>query len=394
MIHRDDVVALLAVGARRGLLHVLNGTLRRNDVRDFEERRLQNRVDAPAKAQLLRDLRRVYYVKVNLVLGDVFFHSCGQLGTQFGQAPRAIQEKTAAFFEFLYHVVALEVGRVVAGDEVGRADVVRRLDGRLAEAQVRDRQAAGLLRVVGEIALHKEVGLVADDLDRIFVCADGAVRAKAPELARAGARLRGVRRVFCLKREVRNVVYDANGKALFRGARAHILEDRNDVGRRGVFRAKPVSAGVNRHVVKARIRERSQNVQVERLADGTGLLCAIENRNNLRRGGQFTQQELRNKRPVQAHFQEANFLARGIQKVNNFLNGFANRAHRHDDFFGVRRTVVVKRPVVGAGFFVDEAHIIRDDFGHPIVVAVAGLTSLEENVIVLCRAPQNRVFWA
>jgi hypothetical protein len=75
----------------------------------------------------------------------------------------------------------------VAGHEVGLGDVVRALDGLVAEAQMADGDAAGLLGVVLEICLNVLVGVVADDLDGVLVGADGAVAAQTPELALDGA---------------------------------------------------------------------------------------------------------------------------------------------------------------------------------------------------------------
>ena len=62
-----------------------------------------------------------------------------------------------------------------AGDQIGRADRLR------AEAQMRHRHRAGLLRVIDEIALRVIVRLLADDLDGIFVRADRAVGTEAVE---------------------------------------------------------------------------------------------------------------------------------------------------------------------------------------------------------------------
>ena len=80
-----------------------------------------------------------------------------------------------------------DVARVVTGDKVGLVDVVRALDGLVAEAQVADGDAAGLLGVVLEVSLDILVGVVADDFDGVLVGADGAVAAQTPELALDGA---------------------------------------------------------------------------------------------------------------------------------------------------------------------------------------------------------------
>ena len=94
------------------------------------------------------------------------------------------------------HLEALDdVAGVVAGDEVGLVDVVGALDGLVAEAQVADGHAAGLLGVILEVGLNVLVGMIADDLDGVLVRADGTVAAETPELALDGAFRRGVRAV-------------------------------------------------------------------------------------------------------------------------------------------------------------------------------------------------------
>ena len=75
----------------------------------------------------------------------------------------------------LDHVELVEVGGVVARDEVRLGDVVGGLDRGVAEAQMADRDTAGLLGVVLEVRLDLFVRVVADDFDRVLVGADGAV---------------------------------------------------------------------------------------------------------------------------------------------------------------------------------------------------------------------------
>ena len=69
----------------------------------------------------------------------------------------------------------------MAGHEARLLDEVRRADRARAEAQVRHRDGARLLRVVDEVALRVGVRLLADDLDRVLVRADRAVRAEPEE---------------------------------------------------------------------------------------------------------------------------------------------------------------------------------------------------------------------
>ena len=121
---------------------------------------------------------------------DGLLHVAGQVLEHLVVAPLGVEQEGAAFLDALEHVVAADVGRVVAGRR-SRPWSIRygALDRALAEAQVGDGDAARFLRVVGEVALGVHVGVVADDLDGVLVGADGAVRAEAPELAADGVAL-------------------------------------------------------------------------------------------------------------------------------------------------------------------------------------------------------------
>ena len=84
----------------------------------------------------------------------------------------------------------------MAGDEVSLVDVVGRTDGLVAETQVGNGDAAGLLGVILEVSLNVLVSVIADDLDGVLVSADGAVAAQTPELALDGAGSCGVGETF------------------------------------------------------------------------------------------------------------------------------------------------------------------------------------------------------
>ena len=132
-------------------------------------------------------------------------------------APYAsVKSKVAPSRAELQRVVALEKAELVHGDEVRLVDQVRTVDGRGAEAQVRDRARAGLLRVVDEVALHEAVGLFADDLDRVLVGTDGAVAAEAPEHGAHHAALVEPERRVDGEAGVGDVVVDADGEMILR----------------------------------------------------------------------------------------------------------------------------------------------------------------------------------
>src|ERR1035438_8002394 len=82
----------------------------------------------------------------------------------------------------------------MAADEAGLLDEVGRLNGRRAEAKVRDGLRAGLLRVVHEITLGVQPVVRAQDLDGVLVRADRPVRAEAEEYRADSVRRLNVQR--------------------------------------------------------------------------------------------------------------------------------------------------------------------------------------------------------
>ena len=77
---------------------------------------------------------------------------------------------------------------------------------------------------------------------------------------------------------------------------------------------------------------------------------------------------------------------RTFEVVDDFLGHIADGAHGDDDPVGVRGAVVVEELVVGAQLLVDLAHVLLHHGGQSVVVLVAGLAVLEEDVAVLVGA--------
>ena len=105
----------------------------------------------------------------------------------------------------------------MAGDQIGIvvADEVGGADGGGAEAQVRDGDGAGFLRVVDEIALGAQVGVLADDLDAVLVGAHRAIAAQPVEHRLEGARVGvGAEAGVPVQAGVRDVVVDADGEVV------------------------------------------------------------------------------------------------------------------------------------------------------------------------------------
>ena len=73
----------------------------------------------------------------------------------------------------------------------------------------------------------------------------------------------------------------------------------------------------------------------------------------------------------------------GVQVVNDFLGHVVDGAHGHDHAVSILGAVVVEQLVVGAQLLVDLGHVLLHHCGQGVVVLVAGLTMLEEDVVVL-----------
>ena len=266
-------------------------------------------------------------------------------------------------------------------DQVGRADLVG------AEAQVRDGASAGLLRVEHEVPLDVLVGTVTDDLDRVLVGTDGAVRAEAEE-HRGDRGVRHGEVVVGLEREVRDVIHDADGETALRLFPAQLGEDAGHHARRELLARQTVTAAddgrqraaaVEHHAV----HQGGGHVQVQRLGRGPRLLAAVEDGEVLGARRQCGQEGLDRERTVQPDVEETDLLAGGDQGVDGLAHGTGARAHDDDDPLCVRGSVVVNEAVLAPGVPGELVHHLCHDPGHGVVVGVAGFAALEEDVGVL-----------
>ena len=392
MVHLNDGVTLLGVGLRSRILHVADCVFLRDDLRDGEECGLENRVDSGAKADLLTDLEAVDRVEVHIVISNVFLNLARELLVKLFRRPLAVQQEAAALLQVFDHVIGAKVSRVVTCNKVSLGDVIGGLDRRMTESQVGHCQTAGLLGVVVKVTLCVHIGVVADDLDGVLVCADGTVRTEAPELAGLRACRCGIRVLVCFEGQVRNIVHDADGELLLRiVALFHVAVNSDDVSRLRILGAEAVTTGENLSTAELRAVDSSQNVKVQRLADGARLLRSVEHGDGLNGFRKHVKQVLCNERSVKVNLNKANLLAGCYEVIDNLFDGLTDRAHSDDDLLRIRSAIVVEGLVIGADLLVDLVHVIDNGLRNRIVVLVASLTSLEEDIAVLCLAAENRV---
>ena len=388
VVHVNDVLALLQVGGLGLLLHVGDGLLLGHDLGQREERGLEDGVVALTHADLDGQVNGIDGVELDVVLGDIALGGGVHVVVQLVEVPLAVDHVDTAGLDILHHLEALgHVAGVVAGHEVSLVDIIRAADGVIAEAQVADGHAAGLLGVVLEVRLDVLVGVVADDLDGVLVGADGTVAAQTPELALDGAGGRGVGTVLILgQREVGHIVHDADGELTLHLVLLQLVIHGEHGGGRRVLAAQAVTAADDLHIVPAGVGQRGDNVLIQRLALRAGLLGAVQHGDLPHGGGQRLDELLSGEGAEQAHLHQTHLLAVGVQVVDDLLGHVADGAHGHDDAVSVGGAVVVEQLIVGAQLGVDLVHVLLHHGGQGGVVAVAGLAVLEEDVAVLVAA--------
>ena len=101
---------------------------------------------------------------------------------------------------------------------------------------------------------------------------------------------------------------------------------------------------------------------------------------------------VRAERSVKAYLDKTYLFALSVEVVNSLFDGVAYAEPIATmTFRSVGCAVVVEQLVVGADLGIDLVHVLLYDAGNSVVVGVAGLTSLEEDVGVLSGTAENGV---
>ncbi len=381
----NHILTFLAIALDDEFLHLLYGQVNGNNLGDAEERALEDGVGAVAEADFLGNLGGVDIVDGDVVLGEVALYLVGKVLGEFMAFPDGVEQEGAAVAQAAGNIIHVQVSLHVACHEVGGVHQVGRTDGFVAETEVRAGEAARFLRVVCEVSLTILVGVLTDDFHRVLVCAHGAVSAEAVELglvdacaAKGHFSLRG-------KRGEGNVVDDADGEVILGHGKGEVLEHADDHRGSGVFRRQAIAAAHDEGGVLLAV-ESFLNVKVEGFAGGAGFLGAVKHGDALGGGGDGGHQVLHRERTVEVYRNEAHLLALGQHVVDGFLGGLGNGTHGDDDAVGILGAIVVEQVVFTAGDFRNLGHVFLHDFGHGLIVAVAGLAVLEENVAVFSHA--------
>ena len=391
IVLRDDRVALLGVGLLCRSLHVFKRLIRRDDVREFEERGLHDRVDAAAHADFARELDCIDVVELEMVLCDRVLHGRGQLLLHFFKGPRRVQKERAAFLDAFRNRVAGDVRRVVACRKVRLVDEVRALDRGLAEAQMGYRETAGLLGVVGEVALRVHVGVVADDLDAVLVRADRTVGTETEELAGDRAFRRGVHERTHREAGERDVVDDTDREVILGLVLIEVIIDSLDHRGREFLAAETVASADDLDAAATRFTERGHDVLIQRFAEGAGLLGAVEDCDLLAGCRDRFEELVCRERTVQTDLDETELLALAVQVVDRLFRNVCAAAHDDENFLRIGCADIVEEVIVTARDLADLVHIMLNDLGDLGVVIVRCFTVLEIDVRVLRRTAEVRM---
>ena len=378
---------------RCGVFHILQCVFLRKNLCKGKECRLKNGVGALAHTNLFGKVNGVNEIHADVVLNNITLCLCREVMRELFGIPLAVYEELSSWLDVAHHLETLgNIRGVVARHKVCLGDIVRRANSVIAKAQVADGDTTGLLGIILEIRLNVLVGMVADDLDGVFVGANRTVASNAPELALDGSFGCGIGsiRIFG-QRQVGNIVHNANRKLMTRLILLELFKD-SECGRRWrIFRTKTITTADNGKVAFSGLIQCRNDILIQRLTDRTRLLGTIHDGNLLDRLRENVNKMLHRERTIQANLHKADLLAMCIEIVDNLFQGIAERTHADDNAIGIRCAIVVKEAVIGAKLCVDLIHIAFNDCRKLIIHRVACLTVLEEDVAVLVGTARMRM---
>ena len=145
-------------------------------------------------------------------------------------------------------------------NEVSLFDIIGRTDRFVAESQVRNGHAAGLLGVILEVCLCLHVGMVTDDLDGVLIRANGAIRAQTPELASLGSLRCNVRILGAVDGKVGHIVCDGNREFLLRCIAPQVFVYGQHIARLYVLGAQTVTTAADQAAFEFRAAQCGDDV--------------------------------------------------------------------------------------------------------------------------------------
>lgn len=393
----NDGFALLAVCFFGSFFDFFDGLGFGQDAGEFEEACLHDGIDARAHARRFGDFTSVDDEESDFLFDDFFLRFGGNVIPRFFGGVWAVQEECSAHVGIGEYFAFFDEPELVNGDEVCALDEVCPFDGLFAESEVRNRLATRFFRVVDEVTLREHRGIFADDFDGVFVGADGAVATQTEE---DGARVFGV---FGDEGRIPGdavfgeVVGDPDGEVIFGSVFFEFIQDGFCHCRREFFRREAIATADDFWHIRAddfapAFGHGSDDIQIERFAQRASFFRAIQDGDRFDRFGERRQDGFCVERTIQMDGEDTRFFAFCIESIDGFVSGTDSRPHENHDAIGIGGTVVFEDVILTTREFCESIHRFFDDTGDGVVVGIARFASLEEDIGVLRRAADGRVF--
>ena len=116
------------------------------------------------------------------MVSDKCLHLSRKVFFQSFHIPWAIQKERTSVNKFLYHVVLVDVGRIMACYKVCLLNQVCGLNRFLSKTKVGHRHTAGFFGIIIKVCLCIHICIVTNDLDRVLICSNSTISTKSPEL--------------------------------------------------------------------------------------------------------------------------------------------------------------------------------------------------------------------
>ena len=245
---------------------------------------------------------------------------------------------------------------------------------------------AGFLGIVNEVALGEVVGLFADDLDGVFVRADGAVGAETDEDATADIGGFEVEGLVVAEGRAGDIVENAEGEFGERFPAGEVIEGGLDHAGGEFFGAETVAtADDTRRVGEGgeALGEGCDDVEIERFAEGAGFLAAVEDGDGFDGGREGGEEGFDVEREEETDGEDADLFALGDEPVHGFGDGLDGAAHGDDDTVGLGMSVVFVKSILASGDLGEAVHLGLNDGRKLVVEAVDGFAALEIDVGIL-----------
>jgi len=398
-VHRGKVLVnqrltFFHIGLFNGLFDRLDGFVARQNAGQREIAGLHDRVDAATHTGLFGDFDSVDRIQFQMFFDDFILHFDRQVIPNLFRFERSVQQEHRAVFRLRQHIDLFQEREMVASDKVGFVNQVRSVDDMVRETQMRSRHRAGFFGVIHKVSLTVDTVFAGDDLDRVFVRADRAVRAQTEEDRAFNVFVFDIKGIVNVQRQVRHVIGHTDGETGFRFRFFGVFKNgfrhggRVFLGRQAVTTADDARHGFD--LARAeRVGDGGDNVQIQRFALRAGFFGAIHDGDRLDRGGQSLDQFFRGERTIQMDFDNAVFFV--FQMGDGRFGRVGARSHDDDNLFGVFGTGVFNQVILATGNLGVFVHGFLNDAADFGIVRIGGFANLEEHVGVLRRTAQNGV---